>query len=249
MPNTLTIKQVREEVLAALGGSQVSVELDDKDVQKCVNDSVRLYNRTRPRRGRAAIAVTSSQKKYGPMQNFHPGLQGISDVDFVTTTQSLVDPFDTVNQWFSQIISGSGQVFSDIELQLHYIETARRIASAEPEWHAQWEQRDYFLYVDIIHTPVFVGYAYTWHVTPDDNAQTGIQHIDEGDTDWILNYTTARAKQILARVRGKFGGIPSPDGGVDPTDADGLLSEGREEQTNLEEELRKRRRPLVPVIE
>lgn len=91
-------------------------------------------------------------------------------------------------------------------------------------------------------------YEYLWHVTPDENAVTGLGWIPDSDTDWIFDYTMARAKMILARKIGKFGGVPTPEGGTEATDAEQLRSEAREDLTRLIDDIKKRRRPLPPAI-
>ncbi len=93
------------------------------------------------------------------------------------------------------------------------------------------------------------SYEYTWGVTPDDDAATGLPWIPEGDVDWIINYTCAHVKTILARIAGgKFAGIPSPDGGTLQTDSDNLRQEGRDDLKELADEIKRRRRPLPPEI-
>lgn len=53
---------------------------------------------------------------------------------------------------------------------------------------------------------------------------------------WIKRYTLAVSKEILGRIRGKFGSLPVPDAEV-TMDADALLSEGQQEQQELVEEV------------
>lgn len=53
---------------------------------------------------------------------------------------------------------------------------------------------------------------------------------------WIKKYTLAVSKEILGRIRGKFNSLPIPDAEVQ-MDADALLAEGKDEQTQLLEEL------------
>lgn len=247
MPNTtLTVKSVQEEVAAALGASQVSIELDAKDYEKCLKDAVRVYNRNRPRRGLAALAVSEEQKKYGPLP--HPGLQGVTDVQFVTSLEEIPDPF--VFGEDEMLIKGDikGTV-GGLEMQLAYVEMARRMYGSEPDWYGAWEGKGYYLYIDMKLRVLLCSYRFTWHVQPTDDPNVGLSLIDDGDTDWITRYTLAKAKQILARVRGKFHGIPNPDGGSDDNDYSELASEGKEEERDLEAEIQKRRRPLLPVIE
>jgi hypothetical protein len=75
-----------------------------------------------------------------------------------------------------------------------------------------------------------------------------MQNIPDTDVDWVLNYATARCKRILARVLGKFKGVPNLEGGVDELDAEELREEAKEEEAALIEEIRNRRRPLPPVV-
>jgi hypothetical protein len=54
---------------------------------------------------------------------------------------------------------------------------------------------------------------------------------------WIRKYTSALAKELLGIIRSKYSSMPIPDGEV-TLDGDSLKSEGREEKTQLLEELK-----------
>ena len=54
---------------------------------------------------------------------------------------------------------------------------------------------------------------------------------------WIRKYTSALAKELLAIIRSKYSAMPVPDGEV-TLDGEGLKAEGREEKTQLLEELK-----------
>jgi hypothetical protein len=54
---------------------------------------------------------------------------------------------------------------------------------------------------------------------------------------WIRRYALALAKEMLGRVRSKFGAIPIPGESV-TLDGDKLLAEGKEEQKALKDELK-----------
>ena len=54
---------------------------------------------------------------------------------------------------------------------------------------------------------------------------------------WIRNYAIALSKEVLGQVRGKFGAIPIPGESV-TLNASDLLSQAKEEQTALKEELK-----------
>jgi hypothetical protein len=251
--NSLTMAVIKEEVATALGGSRVEIELLDDDYQKCMRDMIRVLNRNRPGRGRAAIHVTPSQKKYGPLDPkstpaFPATIQGIVKCAFVTNQAPITDPFDTINNGIGRVLSGQGTPFGEIDQQLQYIKLARVVASSDPEWQQAWEGPSLFVYVDIARTPVLCSIEYTFHFTPDDDPINGVSMIPDGDTDMVVGFVAARAKQILGRQRMKHGGIVNPDGATDTVDGDALLSEGKDEEDKWTEEIRSRRRPLLPVI-
>ena len=54
---------------------------------------------------------------------------------------------------------------------------------------------------------------------------------------WIRKYTSALAKELLGIIRSKYSAMPIPDGEV-TLDGEGLKTEGREEKTQLLEELK-----------
>lgn len=255
MPNTsLTKAKILDEVKTMLGGNSVEVELIENDVEKCVRDALRIFNHNLPMRSRKALAVTSTQKRY---LIAHPELEGVTEVEFVSKdiANGMIDPFNTLG---TIMVSGTqaapGTPYSALLQQQFQFEDVRKMTSSEPEWYGQWEMHVipavYALYVDVpAGGGYYVAYTYTWHITPDNAPPTGMQLIPNEDCDWVMEYILARAKQILARKLGKFGGITNPDGAPDPTDAAEMKQEGREDQIRLEGELLKRRRPLLPVVD
>ncbi|KKK89223.1 hypothetical protein LCGC14_2735270, partial [marine sediment metagenome] len=237
-----------------LGESGVEVELTDEDHESSLQEAVGVYNRYRPQRQTVAVTVTHEQKRY-PVD--HPGIQGIVDLQFVRQTVHTtdVDPFDPYSVIHPPIGVYPGETFANYEQQLGYQEMSRQMVAAEPDWRAEWDrdpttgERKLYLYIDVPETsPYDVSYIYTWHVTPDNHTMTGMQHVPDGDADWIIQYVIAVAKQILARIRGKWHGVPMPDGSEEDNDYAELAEEGRSEIEALLEDIKSRIRPLPPVI-
>jgi len=256
MPNQeLTLENLNEEVRTTLGASNVEVEAVDKDIKVALRHTLRLHNRNRPGRGVAKLSATASQKRYGPLNSGPsalPGFQGVTHVHFVNkpTNPPAIDPFDPSTILSTTVVGAEGLTFGEYAQQLYFREDVRRVLSSEPDWRAQWEGSDYYLYVDIAATiPYDVMFEYAFHFTSDSHPKTGMQLIPESDVDWIINMVTARVKQSLGRARAKFGGIADDQGGVQEVDGREMLQEGKEEERELKEEIRRRRRPLVPVIE
>ena len=61
--------------------------------------------------------------------------------------------------------------------------------------------------------------------------------INASGRQWIRRYTLALAKELLGIIRSKYSSMPIPDGEV-TLDGEGLKTEGREEKTQLLEELK-----------
>ena len=61
--------------------------------------------------------------------------------------------------------------------------------------------------------------------------------INQPGRQWIRKYTYAVAKELLGIIRSKYSGLPIPDAEV-TLDGDSLKTEGREEKTQLLEELK-----------
>lgn len=245
MPNTaLTLVNIKDEIIAHLGGSGVHVELQPSDIETFLRETLRIYNRNRPMRGRASLPVNSTTKRYAVT---HPGLQGIVEVQFVEKAATPDTPIDPFYYGYATVMQ-PGDTTGEYAQRLGHIDMARRVGSSEPEWQAEWEGAQLYLYVSAPY-PVYASYQYTWHVTPDNNAQTGMQFIPDGDVDLIMGYVKACAKHTLSFIRGKFAGITGPDGATQEVDWQRLADEAKEEKEKLMEEFKARRRPLLPEIE
>jgi hypothetical protein len=250
VPNSqLTLSNIEDEIRTRLGGSGLDIEIVHEDYRTIIKQAIRLLNTHRPQRSIAALSGASADTvKY---ELSHPGLVGLLDVQMVTRRDDVtkVDPFDPYSTIQAPVTTGMG-TFGEYANDLAYQEDARRVVSAEFEWRGQWEGDKYYLYAEIPRTlPIDISYTYAWHLTPDDDATTGLSRMPDYDVDWFMDYVEALAKIRLGRIRAKHHGIPGPDGSPMDTDYSDLIEEGRADKERLEEALKNRRRPLVPVIE
>jgi hypothetical protein len=264
MPNDVLHPRAKivDYVSRTLGSSGVDVELGEDDYTTVISDALELYNATLPRYHREALSVSSAQKRY-PFSRV--GILGVVHLDFITRNiiPADVDPFDP----FVVSLTGPNlgdESYGDIMQRLMYQKQARRVIGSEPEWEEQWEtvqigalngtllyEEQLVLYIDVQdNTKVSVQYVTEYIADEDDPRYSvlGLHTIPREDVTWFRRYCVARAKQILAAIRGKFEGIPNPDGGVDPVDWSRLSQEGGTEQQTLEQEIRARRPPLLPVF-
>lgn len=274
MPNSsLTIGNVTDEVQVNLGASGIDVELKDSDIRKGLIAALRVYNRSRPFVGNAKLAVNRTQRKYGPIDTLHPGFQGVRRISFVTqdtepAPPGQIDPFNP-NIISHADMPGSGcnrgDTYGQMQQRLMYLEDSARVASADNDAQGMWEHEydssadewvdHFYIYAYVAETiTIYCSYEWTGHYvleTPASVPSQGVltlAQIPDGDVDWFMEFTLARCKQILARVRGKYEGIMNPEGATDSVDWSQLLDEGRESERDLREALDRRRRPLPPVV-
>lgn len=250
MPNALlSIAQVREEVQTMLGSSGVAVELSNNDFLLCFRRALRKLNTHRPGRGVVKLVVNSSQKRY-EISPVPAGLKGIRRVEFVEEPlpSSVIDPFNPLTYHPAPTTLTGVLTPGDVAQEADYRESARRVMGLDPVSRWQWEGTHLYIYVDI---PTGVTYLccveFVFHYMDAVGVPNGIDMIPDVDADWILEYCTAQGKQILGRIRKKFGGIADDQGGVGEVDGSDLVTEGREDEKELLDALKRRRRPLLPV--
>lgn len=249
VPQGVSVESIRSEVQTRLGISGIDVELVDADYDNLLKQTLRILNRQHPPLGKSTLNFTGGQTKYAIA---HPGLYGVTDVDVLGTADCNLscDPF-TAEQQLRDARTGvgiyRGDTYGDLLQRQTYDVDRTMLTGSDAAWQGQWINGQYYLFIRAAARSL-VSYEYVWHYTPDNNADTGVGRIVETDLDWVINYTVALAKQVLARVLRKHGGINMPDGSVEPMDGDALAQEGREDEQTLLAELKERRRPLTPVI-
>lgn len=253
MNEVLTAANLLSEVRIALGSEHIDVEVKQADVDKAMQDALRLFNLYLPRHGMAALSVSTSTVKYQIDQR---GLQGVVNVSFVSSVRpsSPQDPFSM------KVPFGVGtDTAGEIQQIATYTELAREVVSGELEWHGDWEaDGNYYLYISLpTGTAYLCSYEYVWGIEPeyvpaeDDDegyGDYGLKHIPDPEVGWFVEYVTALVTYRLGRKLSKFGGVPSPEGGAEPMDGSELRSEGTAELERLREAIKARRRPLPPVV-
>jgi len=107
----------------------------------------------------------------------------------------------------------------------------QRVRGTEPDWYI--DEMNKILYVNCVSGPYDVFYVVTFDLTTDSFFKGRRQYLQ-----LFLDGAVARAKIVLGRVRGKWGGsVPAP-GGMLATDAAALIAEGKAELEAFEQQIR-----------
>lgn len=203
----MTKDKMMERIKSELGGSKVELEIDDEDISKYIDMAV---------------------------DEIEPYVQ---DTHYITRkAENEIDLSDEDVVDIVRIYPNRPVVTSAEEMDLfrfrNYAEMQDRmtmpyrISQIEDfiDRNFKFDDDDQKLYIDDYHGEV------TIEVIKELDLET---MKDKDNINWVRKYATALTKMALGRVRGKYRVNDAPY----ETDADDLLSEGKEEKRELEEEL------------
>jgi hypothetical protein len=223
---SFSLEDVRNYVKLRLGAGLVRVELQDKHIDAAANEALRIYSRYRPLRRFVNVPLIANIKEY----HLADDTRGVYKMDFVHRQVSLAVIEDIFHRRYYEPIH-------DMDLYvtyLQYIDTLKRVLSIEPEWHFEQKRSAGGKATLYIHAPHQANTILALAVTIIKRPMHMVPFLHE---DWIQRYSLAFCKEILSRVRGKWGNVVAPGGGQS-LDGDRLAAESREELLALDQEIR-----------
>ncbi len=232
---SFSLVEIRDYVKLRLGAGLVRVELEDKHIDAAANEALRIYSRYRPLRRFINVPLISNIKEYQVADD----TLGVYKMDFVHRQVSLAVIEDIFHRRYYEPIH-------DMDLYVHYlqyIDTLKRVLSIEPEWHFEPKRTKGEKAILYISAPHQANTILALAVTIIKRPMHMVPFLHE---DWIQRYALAFCKEILSRVRGKWGSVVSPAGGQS-LDGDRLAAEAREELTLLDQEIRGWQTDMPPI--
>ncbi len=227
--------QLKQWILRRLGAPFWKIELSEDHLNDAVEFSRRWFS--------AKKGV--KQLTYLPQYTNVPVYELPDTVDIVLDVSFQVNPMD-ISLVFSPYIlqdekvpydvfaapSAAG-IYSSYTQTIQYIEMAKRILNAEPDWR----QEGRVLYVFPV--PKRDGYMAVESKTHNFT----IEHLQERDHDLVKRYALAKAKLDLVETRGKYSEFPGAQG---PTNLNWprLLEEANKEIELLEKEISQSAYPM-----
>lgn len=233
------LEDISDYVLTMLGAPVLRIELDQQQLNVCINQAVRRFAEWCPPEFYEyyQFKTTSGQSSYRmpddilmvrdvayrtmPRMNFFASdLQGSIPIEYFAPggerqgfMAGLVDPIQPfwgrAGEWF---------------LYKQYEEIFNRLSSANGGWEWERNGRDIILYpAPYGENDVVVQYLPR-------NKEWDYAH------QFMQEYALCLGKIMLGRIRSKYQNIPSPGGGA-TLDGTTLLQEGNEEKKQLEEDL------------
>jgi len=232
LPAAFTEAYILDYIKTRLGESVVDVELSEPQIRLCIEDTVELFERHRPRQYIQASYLNDGIHEITPPEDN----MGVLDVDYTmrsTTDMSveaalLYDPFYFIS---SGAIGGLDIQLYD--MTRHWMEIAGRVLSGEFEW----EMTDEGLF---ILTPFNVKCRITWAMTYEDLTQLRKEY-----HPLFLNLVLAKSRQILGSIRSKYAGVPAA-GGMMQLDGEWLREKGAADEEKYVDELMRTSLSYIP---
>jgi len=224
----MTEAELKQEVFAKLGfGTKVAVELEEEHWQAALRDALRWFN---TRLGSEVLSLEIPVGNWAYEEHTLPsGTIGVSNVyaglDYLG--QFSFDLPGFVLWQVGHDYRRLGHRFSALVLYLQHSETLGRIAGG-----TGWEYDPGTRILRTWKLPQTIGTLFydAWILA------TKIEDLQAAaDIDLYARRVTARCKQMLGRIRGKYKQYPGPGGPVE-MDADRLLEESSEELKETEED-------------
>lgn len=243
--------EMKQQILASLGEPTIKVEIDPGQWCLFFQKTLRWFKAKKGLVGCEVIRLIPGQQQYDLPEGANSVVDihlpiGFGDVQALFS-QGILDT-NLIPADFYGINSGSYSrygftVSNSAYVQvLQYLETTRRVISAEPTW-------------EVICGKIYVtngcgtnGTNAQYMLVTYKKENVAIEDItDHRDVDLVYRYTEALAKMVLGRIRSKYKSYPAAGGMID-TDGPELLEEAKAEIEKLEEEISDSQFPMGLMV-
>lgn len=221
-------EQLLKWMLRRLGAPLLKVELTQCHFEDNISDAKHWFSAKKGVKRQMVFATEPGKVEYKLPDEVDTVLDvafsvpplDISTVFYPFATQGESIPYNAF------MAPGSGGLYSSYTQTLMYVETAKRILGAEPDWRQ--EGRLLYLF------PVPKNANGVW-MDYKANILT-IEQLNERDHDLVKRYALAKARLDLAEIRGKYDAYPGAQGST-TLNASTLKQTGEAEIEKLEEEI------------
>lgn len=228
----MLFEEFKDDIMVALGGNLISVELEEKEYILALKRAIRTFKQkghNTYRKSFMSVEVTKDIRTYTIPDNIEDGIKVIrpnssgmfsgEDIFVKKAIDELVTTKGTSG-------SCNGIQFLEYEMTLHTLENYKRYSAFDVDF-----QIDRFKHeITFFNTPKRDGEI--WLVEVYENL-TDEEYME---IDWIFRWALAEAKIMLGQAYRKFSNLPSPDGTASLSGSE-MINEGNEEKRMLLEEI------------
>lgn len=224
--------EIQQWMLRRLGAPLLKVELTADHLADNIEDAKRWFAAKKGWRRFFTLNIIGGNGSYKLPQD----VDVVIDVTFSANPNDLA--FLALPYWVPgengqipysvfNVAGNSGGMYSSYAQTIQYIETAKKVMSAEMDWRQ--ENKDLLIFPQPNRSSVAI-IEYTSHtISP-------VMELSERDHQLIKQYALAMAKMDLGRIRSKFDSYPTAQGTV-TMDGAALLEEAATAVEKLNEEI------------
>jgi hypothetical protein len=226
--NLMDRDQLKLWILRTLGAPLVKVELTDDHLEDSITEAMRWFAAKKGVKMQGGMALTVGQTEY----NLPDEVDTVMGVVFSANPWDLslvFAPFILPEQQLPYSVfaaSEAGGLYSNFTQTLQYIETAKRVLSAEPDWRQ--EGRKLYVFPAAKNSGTLVLEYKSTNVT--------LEQLNGIDHDLVKRYSLAAAMMRLGRIRSKYDSFPTAQGSTS-LDGAALLDEARTMIETLDERI------------
>lgn len=221
--------ELMQWILRRLGAPFLKVELTELNLRDAIESARRWFAAKKGIQKTAPLQVQAGQTEY----LLPDGIETVEDVAFMTPAMdiSLVfSPFTLIDDKVPYDVFAAPHsigLYSSYTQTLQYVETAKRILGAEPDWRQEGRML-YIFPIPKSSATILLNYK---------SSQITIEQLGERDHDLLKRYALACAKEDVGRVRSKYAsGFPTAQG-HEQLDGERLLEEAAATKEALDEEI------------
>jgi hypothetical protein len=216
----------KEYIMMQLGAPVVKVELTEAQVDAAIDSALNIFSQWAEWEFLGYFTTTPEVGEYDLTQLI-PGFINLRDCIYSPSQaesilQGFFSDFNFDNRHFFWYHS-TYATMTDYAILNAYNEMYLRTIGKEGQWTTYGNK--------LVLSPVpdkAVRVALRYSAYPEDN--------DIRRDEWIRLWALSECKVMLGRIRSKYSSLPGPRGDLS-MDGESLISEGREDQTNLRERL------------
>lgn len=232
MSSRLTIVAIKRTVRTLLGMPMVSVELNDDQLEVCIEQALEHYGSIRPVFRYGTVTISTAVQCY----TLNPCGRGIMEIFREDPLRMSVElsEFDIFRYNQFQLLRTDPADYYSMRL---WRDEVKRAVGSDTDW--EFDPMTSKLYISPAPTQSYkLTYLYADNPT--------LTEVPAADDMQVEHLALAMAKQILGRIRNKFKDIP---GAESPITMDGgdLLSEGLQEDKDIMEAIANRGSRVPPM--
>jgi hypothetical protein len=225
---------LKDFVKRALGFPKVEIELDDAQIYDSMDAAVEIFSQHYPIRRSLVKNIASTTVTLTAAE---AGI-GVYDVRLKSAAESPLGGVGLIDVSLGPVdyVGVYGTGLADVVIQQQYNKTADVVMGTDFDW--EWDEESLTITVQ----PEAVGDVEIITLHEWDIAQIPLKF-----RSWIRRYTIAEARERQGLVRRKLGSVPGASTAMD-LDGGDQVGEGREDKTELLEEIRNAFGDRVPPI-